>query len=120
MLSASLQEIVQHIAVDLGFDGAVGSTCEIIGGVLTGNALQPCDGTYKAKRLRELAIQERIDLTRSTADLDSHTDLAFLEAVGHPVAVNPDRKLRALAREREWPVLSFKKRLAPRMTGASA
>jgi phosphoserine phosphatase len=43
---------------------------------------------------------------------DSHTDLPFLEAVGHPVAVNPDRALRRIARERGWPILRFRERRA--------
>lgn len=107
VLSASLHEIVVHIARDLGFEGAVGSTCEIVDGVYTGKALEPCFGTYKAEALRELAEREGIDLTRSTAYSDSHTDLAFLEAVGNPVAVNPDKKLRTISRTRGWPVLSF-------------
>jgi HAD superfamily hydrolase (TIGR01490 family) len=110
VLSASLHEIVVHIARDLGFEGAVGSTCEIVDGVYTGKALEPCFGTFKAQALREIAEREGIDLTRSTAYSDSHTDLAFLEAVGNPVAVNPDKKLRALALTRDWPVLTFSKR----------
>ena len=40
----------------------------------------------------------RFDLDASTAYSDSHTDLPFLEAVGHPVVVNPDRELRRIAR----------------------
>jgi HAD superfamily hydrolase (TIGR01490 family) len=113
VLSASLHEIVCHIALDLGFDGCVGSTCEIVGGVYTGRALRPCYGEYKAGALRELAAREGIDLGGSTAYSDSHTDLAFLEAVGRPVAVNPDRKLRAIAADRGWPVLEFDRRLRP-------
>jgi phosphoserine phosphatase len=62
--------------------------------------------------VRELAAREGIDLARSTAYSDSHTDLPFLEAVGHPVAVNPDRELRRLAAERGWPVLRFTRRAA--------
>jgi len=62
---------------------------------------------HKANAMRELAAREAIDLDRSTAYSDSHTDLAFLEAVGNPVAVNPDRKLRKIALERDWPVLRF-------------
>ena len=107
VLSASLHEVVLHIALDLGFDGAIGSTCEIVDGVYTGKALDPCFGAHKANAMRKLAEREGIDLTRSTAYSDSHTDLAFLEAVGNPVAVNPDRKLRTIARERDWPVLRF-------------
>ena len=114
VLSASLHEVVLHIALELGFDGGIGSTCEIVDGVYTGKALEPCFGTHKARAMRELADREGIDLIRSTAYSDSHTDLAFLEAVGNPVAVNPDKKLRAIARERNWPVMSFSEhRLAP-------
>ena len=75
--------------------------------------MQPCYGEYKATALRELAAANGIDLAQSTAYSDSHTDLAFLEAVGHPVAVNPDSKLRAIAERRGWPVLTFVDRLSP-------
>ena len=34
--------------------------------------------------------------------------LEFLEAVGHPVAVNPDRELREIATARGWPVKAFR------------
>ena len=57
--------------------------------------------------MRELAARERIDLAVSTAYSDSHTDLAFLEAVGQPVAINPDSKLSNIAVARRWPVLRF-------------
>jgi HAD superfamily hydrolase (TIGR01490 family) len=107
IVSASLQEIVQHIADDLGFDAGIGSTCEIVDGVFTGRSLRPCYGDYKAAAVRELATRERIDLSVSTAYSDSHTDLAFLEAVGQPVAINPDSKLSKIADSRRWPVLHF-------------
>ena len=107
IVSASLQEIVQYIADDLGFDAGIGSTCEIVDGVFTGRSLRPCYGDYKAAAVRELATRERIDLSVSTAYSDSHTDLAFLEAVGQPVAINPDSKLSGIAVSRHWPVLHF-------------
>ena len=116
VLSASLNEVVVHIARDLGFDGAIGSTCEIVDGVYTGKALDPCFGVHKANAMRAVAEREGIDLSRSTAYSDSHTDLAFLEAVGHPVAVNPDRKLRRVARERGWRVLRFNQHRSSRHT----
>jgi HAD superfamily hydrolase (TIGR01490 family) len=108
IVSASLQEIVQQIADDLGFNGAIGSTCEIIDGVYTGRALQPCYGEFKAEAVRQIATQKGIDLARSTAYSDSHTDLDFLQAVGRPIAVNPDAPLRAIALDRDWPILTFK------------
>src|SRR6267378_1486670 len=107
IVSATLQEIVQHIADDLGFDGAIGSTCEIVEGVYTGRALRAAHGEGKARALRELAAAEGFDLAESTAYSDSYSDVPFLEAVGHPVAANPDRKLRRIAAERGWPVVDF-------------
>jgi HAD superfamily hydrolase (TIGR01490 family) len=107
IVSATLQEIVQHIADDLGFDGAIGSTCEIADGVYTGRTLRAAHGAGKAVALRELAVAEGFDLAACTAYSDSYSDVPFLEAVGHPVAANPDRKLRRIAAERGWPVVDF-------------
>jgi HAD superfamily hydrolase (TIGR01490 family) len=107
IVSATLQEIVQHIADDLGFDGAIGSTCEVIDGVYTGRSLRAAHGVGKANAVRELAAAEGFDLAESTAYSDSYSDVPFLEAVGHPIAANPDRKLRRIAAERGWPVVRF-------------
>jgi HAD superfamily hydrolase (TIGR01490 family) len=107
IVSATLQEIVQHIADDLGFDGAIGSTCEIVDGKYTGRTLRAAHGEGKAQALRDLASAQGLDLYRSTAYSDSYSDVPFLEAVGHPVAANPDRKLRRIAAERGWPVVRF-------------
>jgi HAD superfamily hydrolase (TIGR01490 family) len=107
IVSAALQEVVDVMARDLGFDGALGTVCEIENGAYTGRGIRSLHGPHKAAAVRELAARERYDLAASTAYSDSHTDLPFLEVVGHPVAVNPDRELRRLAAERGWPVLRF-------------
>jgi len=107
IVSATLQEIVEHIAFDLGFDGAIGSTCEIVDGVYTGRTLRAAHGEGKASAVRELAADEGIDLAASTAYSDSYSDVPFLETVGHPVAANPDRRLQRIARQRGWPVVDF-------------
>ena len=56
-----------------------------------------------------LAAAEKfdIDLAASYAYSDSESDIPMLRAVGHPVAVNPDRELGALARAEGWEVLRF-------------
>jgi HAD superfamily hydrolase (TIGR01490 family) len=108
IVSATLQEIVQGIADDLGFDGALGTVCEVRDGVYTGKAIRALHAENKARCIGELGF----DLAASTAYSDSHTDLPFLEAVGHPVAANPDRKLRRIASARGWPVLEFRERRA--------
>jgi phosphoserine phosphatase len=57
--------------------------------------------------VRELAEVRGYELSACTAYSDSHTDIPFLETVGRPVAVNPDRALRRVAVERGWQVLEF-------------
>jgi HAD superfamily hydrolase (TIGR01490 family) len=107
IVSATLQEIVEGIAEELGFDGALGTICEVRDGVYTGRALRALHAENKATCIRELAEKRGFDLAECTAYSDSHTDLPFLDAVGHPVVVNPDRQLRRIAGEREWPILEF-------------
>jgi HAD superfamily hydrolase (TIGR01490 family) len=109
--TAASQETGDLIAHVLGFDGAVGTRFEVDGeGRYTGRLIGPMayrDG--KAERVRELAVAEGIDLTESFAYSDSESDLPFLEAVGHPVVVNPDAELLRIAREREWDILRFER-----------
>ncbi|MDE3025041.1 MAG: HAD-IB family hydrolase [Acidobacteriota bacterium] len=103
IVSASLQEIVEGIAEELGFDGALGTVCEVVDGTYTGKAIRALHAENKAACIREL----HYDLSECTAYSDSHTDLPFLEAVGNPVVVNPDRELRGIAADRGWPILEF-------------
>ena len=116
IVSASLHEIVQYVADDLGFDGAVGSTCEIVDGVFTGVSLQPCYGPYKAEAVRRIAARDGLDLEASTGYSDSPATSNSSKAVGTPIAINPDRKLRKIAGSRNWPILHFKTLVVPRST----
>ncbi|NNL70758.1 MAG: HAD-IB family hydrolase, partial [Acidimicrobiia bacterium] len=75
-------------------------------GLYTGELEYYAYGPTKAEALH-LLEQEGIDLSESYAYSDSQTDLPLLEAVGHPVVVNPDRELRKIAEEREWPIREF-------------
>jgi HAD superfamily hydrolase (TIGR01490 family) len=118
IVSATLQEIIDGLAAELGFDGALGSTCEVVDGAFTGKVVRALHHQAKADCVRELAAREGIDLAASTAYSDSHSDLPFLEAVGHAVAVNPDRALRRSAAERGWPVLEFRQSLYPKRRAA--
>jgi len=96
--------------------------------VYTGHAVRALHAENKASCIRELAAKRGFDLAECTAYSDSHTDLPFLDAVGHPVVVNPDRELRRIAGERGWPILEFdaqayphaRRRVAPLLWGAAA
>jgi phosphoserine phosphatase len=73
IVSGTLQEIVQAIADDLGFDGALGTVCEVRDGVYTGHALRALHAENKAACLRGLADERGYDLDGCTAYSDSHT-----------------------------------------------
>jgi HAD superfamily hydrolase (TIGR01490 family) len=107
IVSAALQEIVEALVDELGLDGGIGSEAEVEDGRYTGRLTRRLDGAAKAEALGRLASSEGIDLRASTAYSDSASDVPFLEAVGHPVVVNPDRRLRVVAAERAWRVLRF-------------
>lgn len=103
--SSEISELMAHV---LTFDGGIGSVSEVRDGVYTGRPGGPF--TYrdgKAEAIRELADREGIDLGESWAYSDSESDLPMLEAVGNPVAVNPDGPLGAIARKRGWEVMTF-------------
>jgi HAD superfamily phosphoserine phosphatase-like hydrolase len=64
-------------------------------------------GEAKARAVKKLAEEMRLDLARSHAYGDGANDQWLLEAVGKPVAVNPSCKLAQIARKRGWPVLRW-------------
>lgn len=109
LISASPEEIVAPLAKYLGVDEAIASRAKLdADGRYTGEVDFYSYGPFKAEAMRELAAERGIDLQASFAYSDSITDLPMLEAVGHPVAVNPDRELARVARSREWEVRIFR------------
>jgi hypothetical protein len=66
-------------------------------------------GPAKADAMRDVAERDGIELDGSYAYTDSYTDMPMLEAVGHPVVVNPEKELRETAEENEWPILEFQR-----------
>lgn len=66
-------------------------------------------GDEKAQWCAQYAQANRLDLAACWGYADSHYDLPFLAALGHPVAVNPDRRLASTARNRQWPIMRFVK-----------
>jgi HAD superfamily hydrolase (TIGR01490 family) len=110
IVTAASQEVADLMAHVLFFDGGIGTRSEVEDGVYTGRPDGPF--TYregKAEAMRERAAEEGIDLAESYAYSDSESDLPMLRAVGHPVAVNPDRELEAVARADGWRIMRFDK-----------
>ena len=117
VVSASISEMVTPIARLVGADRAVATHMEVgEDGLFTGRISRSMLHSEKVVALREDAASHGIDPARCWAYSDSISDEPMLSAVGHPVAVNPDRDLRRLAQERDWPVRDFARpvRLRPR------
>lgn len=117
VVSASISEMVTPIARLVGADRAVATHMEVgEDGLFTGRISRSMLHSEKVVALREDAAAHGIDPARCWAYSDSISDEPMLSAVGHPVAVNPDRDLRRLAQERDWPVRDFARpvRLRPR------
>jgi HAD superfamily hydrolase (TIGR01490 family) len=114
IISSSGTDIVEPIGQRLGVDLAIGTQVAIEEGEYTGEILFYAYGPGKADAMRSLAEERGYDLSECYAYSDSHTDLPMLEAVGHPVVVNPDSELKAIAEERDWPIRNFRQPVALR------
>ncbi len=69
----------------------------------------PPTGETRAQVLADYCAAEGLRLEESVAYADSTSDLPMLEAVGFPVAVNPETRLAAIARKRGWLVEHWSK-----------
>jgi len=108
IVSASPQEIVIPLGEHLGVDAAISSSAEVgPDDRYTGEMAFYAYGPHKAEAIAAFAAQHDIDLSRSYAYSDSFSDVPMLECVGHATAVNPDRALATLAKERGWEILQF-------------
>ena len=105
LVTGSLDFLMAPLADELGGATVFAATLEERDGRFTGRLVgRPMIADEKQRRIAELASRRGLDLAQCHAYADSSADLPMLEAVGFPHAVNPDRKLRRLARRRGWPI----------------
>jgi HAD superfamily hydrolase (TIGR01490 family) len=109
IVSSSPEEVVRPLARHFGVAGVLATRARIVDGKYTGDLEFYCYGEAKAEAIRELAAERGIDLDSSYAYTDAATDLPMLQAVGHPIAVNPDRDLRKEAEASEWEIRDFRR-----------
>ena len=96
-----LQELFDVIvAAELGVDDDGRCT-----GFLT---TPPLVGESRAAWLKHYAALHGVDLSRSFAYADSHSDLPMLQTVGQPVAVSPDISLMRAAQRSQWSIVEWK------------
>ena len=108
ILSGSLELLVRLFYEHLKADLMIGYALEVIEEEITGRGvgLNPY-GENKAQLVQGLAEAHNFDLSESYAYGNHHSDAHKLKRVGHPVAVNPDRKLREIAAANDWQIEQF-------------
>ena len=103
IVSSATRYQIESLARDLGIDHILCTELEIMDGRLTGELDgAACYGENKLDAVREFAKQQRISLRKSYCYADGAEDVFLLDAVGHPVVVNPDGKLASIARQNGW------------------
>ncbi|MER2600392.1 MAG: HAD family hydrolase [Caldilineales bacterium] len=99
-------QLARHLSIEP--EDVMATRFEVEDGRFTGRVLEPMVyGQGKLQAARAYAARFGVDLARSYFYTDSIEDLPLLERIGNPVAVNPDRPLRKLAKARGWAIQRF-------------
>lgn len=105
-LDIALDEVIRY----LGFQSVICNRLLFREGVATGEVEYPLIAEdEKVRAMEKLCSEHGTEMKQCKAYSDSFSDLPMLEAVGVPVAVNPDRRLKRVARERGWTILDLKR-----------
>jgi len=108
ILSSALTTICRQMAEHLSIDDIICSGLEVKDGYMTGRPLgHLCFGEEKAVRLKRYCEIFNFSLSETWFYGDSVSDTHALNAVGNPVCVNPDKKLRKTAKSRGWKIVNW-------------
>ncbi|MEY2937144.1 MAG: phosphoserine phosphatase [Pseudomonadota bacterium] len=108
--TSAVRQAAQPLADELAIQHVVCSELEVKEHALTGTFERPlCYGAGKLERAQALLQSLGSSLEHATFYSDSITDLPLLEAVARPVAINPDPRLRRVARRRGWPIEDWRR-----------
>ncbi|HCU24617.1 MAG TPA: hypothetical protein DF383_06345 [Deltaproteobacteria bacterium] len=115
LLSSAPYMLIEIMQEFLRTDAAFSNGPVIENGILTRKVREPiCYKEGKVQVARQYAEAQGLTLRDCKFYSDSISDLPLLSVVGHPVAVNPDYKLKREALRRRWPILQFRHRLGSR------
>lgn len=108
LASSSLDFIIKPLASFLEIETVIATRLEFDGDLCTGRvAGRPLFRREKKRRVLEYIRTQGEDPGDCSFYSDSIFDAPLLDAIGHPVVVNPDFRLRKMARQKGWPVLTL-------------
>jgi HAD superfamily hydrolase (TIGR01490 family) len=109
IVTATNRFITGPIAELYGVGHLLATEPEIVAERFTGRVNGvPCFRDGKVLQLRTWLEKHSMTLDDSWFYSDSHNDLPLLQAVSHPVAVDPDEVLERHARDRHWKIISLR------------
>ncbi len=109
IITATNLFVTGPIATALEVDDIIATAPEMINGEYTGNfSGTPCFQEGKIVRLKQWLEHNPQKLEGSYFYSDSRNDLPLLELVDHPIAVDADQHLTQVAKQRNWPHISFR------------
>jgi len=117
IISSATRYQVEPAAQELDIEHIYTTGLGVHEGLFTGEVIKPtCFGPGKVSAAKKLTRKVKGKLSNSFFYSDSTDDLELLEAVGNPVALNPNKKLRVTARDAGWPSVTFTSRGTPSVT----
>lgn len=106
--SGSFQILVDIIAKRLNVDFAMGTELEVAKGKFSGRVVPPlCFNQGKIEKLNKFFFQKNLDIDfkESFTYSNSVIDMPILNLTGNPVAVDPDRELKKIAKSKNWQII---------------
>jgi phosphatidylglycerophosphatase C len=109
LVSASPDLYLNRLAAALAADDVVCTKTLRGDGLFAGDLIgRNCKGQEKRTRLLSEYPHDKVSWRDSYGYGNSADDISFMELVGHPGAVNPDARLKALALRRGWEVVDWR------------
>lgn len=106
IVSGAYTPLLHIVTKEMPVDAIIGTDIPVNRNILnTRVSLNHVQGTHKNDQIEAALAGQDIDWENSYAYADSLSDLTVLELVGNPVAVNPESKLQAIAKKREWSII---------------
>jgi len=109
IITATNYFVTAPIAKKLGVDDILATMPEQADGRYTGKVDgTPCFQAGKVIRLKHWLKENKQSLENSYFYSDSYNDIPLLSIVTHPVAVDPDKRLKEHALKAQWPIMSLR------------
>lgn len=108
LVTGAIDITIAPLARHLQIEHVLANRLVFAQGKATGDLLPPIVAEeHKATLMANFAVTHNIDMAASYAYADSVADIPMLEQVGRPAAVHPDRRLRRVAKKRQWPIVQW-------------